>query len=833
MPAQPCFKRYESDAFSLSLSFAGLTKTITLFRVVRESVIGKHNKRQNRVKERHRIAVRTLVDYTLRSGDLDMRFASPGRPVDGIRAHQKIQRARPEGYRAEVPVSIEVETADLILVVGGRIDGVLETEGAVIVEEIKSTTIDLAQIEKAPDPCHWGQAKVYAHLLASAQHLATVSVRLTYYHLDSGDTLELVERRTRDELASFFQELIDRYVRWAKALARWRRLRDTATQGLDFPFSPYRTGQRSMAVAVYRTLRDGGQALIQASTGIGKTMAVLFPALKSLGEGKTDRIFFLTARNTGKASAAKALDILQAKGLRLKRVFLTAKDRICFCPAAGCEPEGCVYAKGHFDRLPRAIDDAFARDNLDRAAIEAVARAHTVCPFELSLELARWADCIIGDYNYAFDPRVYLKRFFDEENGAYAFLVDEAHNLVDRSREMFSAQLRKSAFLDLRRAVKSHLKSVYRAAGKIDTWMRRARERTRDAGGFQSDSRLPDGLEPLLRGLLRTAEAWLATNQPAAYREIVLERFFEISAFLQAWDRYDESYVTCYQTRGQELQLKLFCLDPSGHLKSALQRCRAAIFFSATMTPAGYFQEILGCAPTARKLAIPSPFPRQNLKVLIADGVSTYYAQRERSIDRIVALVDTFIHSKTGNYLCFFPSHEYMRMVVDRFHLADVNVLVQAREMDDAERAAFLDRFTACSGRTLVGFAVMGGIFGEGIDLVGERLSGAVIVGVGLPAICPERDLIRSHFDARGAGFDFAYRFPGINRVLQAAGRVIRTDRDRGALLLVDRRFATPAYQALLPDHWSGGVIATQHHLESRLKRFWTTGEQEQPGQSG
>ena len=765
------------------------------------------------------------MEVVLRAGDLDMRFAAPGRPLEGIRAHQKIQRQRPEGYRAEVPVSMEVDTPELTLVVGGRIDGVHDTGGAVVVEEIKSTTRDLKTLEAAHDPCHWGQAKVYAYLLACRQGLAAVTVQLTYCHLDTGDTLELVEQQSCDQLESFFKRLVDRYLKWATTLARWRQTRDAAVLALDFPFAAYRRGQRHMAVTVYRTLRDGGQAIIQASTGIGKTMAALFPAVKTLGEGHTERIFFLTARNTGQAAALKAMMLLQERGLRLKRVCLTAKDRICFCPDAACNPEVCTYARGHFDRLPAALDDAYLLDHLDRDAIEAVARAHHVCPFELSLELSRWADCIVCDYNYVFDPRVYLRRFFDEENGDYAFLVDEAHNLVDRSRDMFSARLKKSTFLDLRRAVKSELPSVYRAAGKINTWMLNARKGIRDTGGFQSDARLPEGLEPLLRTFLRVSERWLAKNRPAPYRDILLERYFEISGFLRVWDRYDDSYVTCRQAAGKDLAVKLFCLDPSNHLQSALKRCRAAIFFSATMAPARYFQDIFGCEPTAVRLAIPSPFPRAHLKVLVASGISTTFTQREQSVDRIVALIRTFIRSKKGNYLCFFPSYEYMTMVVAQFEdqANDVRLLVQSREMDDAGRVRFLDRFSAPIDRTLVGFAVMGGIFGEGIDLVGERLSGAVIVGVGLPAICPERDLIRNHFDQRGVGFDFAYRYPGINRVLQAAGRVIRTDRDRGAILLIDQRFCRPGYQRLLPDHWPVSVVESEQQMGQRLKGFWAS----------
>jgi len=775
------------------------------------------------VKARHRIAVRTLVDVVLRAGDIDMRFAAPARPVEGIQAHQKIQRQRPDGYRAEVPVSFEVDTPEVTLVVSGRIDGVMETADGVVVEEIKSTRRDLDAISNEPNPCHWGQAKVYAFLFSRQRQLTAATVRLTYYQLDSDDILELTEFLKYEALEAFFDDLIERYLAWATMLVRWRKIRDDAILALAFPFSSYRSGQRTMAVEIYRTIRDGGQAIIQAATGIGKTMAALFPAVKSIAKGHIDRIFFLTARNTGKAAAIRALNILQDNSLRLKRVSLTAKDRICFCPDAACNPEVCDFARGHFDRLADALDDAFKADNLDRRTIEGVARSHRVCPFEFSLELSRWADCIICDYNYAFDPRVYLRRFFDEENGAYAFLVDEAHNMVDRSRDMFSAQLSKTAFLALRRAVKSQLPAVYRAAGKINTWMRKAHQRAVETDGFRADERLPDGLTPLLRVFSRLSEQWLAINQPLPFRDAVMDRYFEVRSFLRVWDEYDASYVTTSTVAGPDLQLKLFCLDPSRQLKVALQRCHAAVFFSATMTPADYFQEILGCDATVSKLAIPSPFPPDNMKVIVAGGVSTYYGQRLRSLDQLVALIRSCIQVKKGNYLCFFPSYAYMQMAVAVIEKQNWpgKLLVQAREMGDGERSRFLERFSEHNPGTLVGFAVMGGIFGEGIDLVGDRLSGAVIVGVGLPAICPERELIRDHFETRGSGFDYAYRYPGINRVLQAGGRVIRTDQDRGVLVLVDQRFCSSDYRNLLPMHWAGTTVYSRQQLEKQLKGFW------------
>ena len=782
------------------------------------------------MKERHAIAVRTLVAFVLRTGDLKTVFELPGRPVEGIRVHQRIQRQRPDGYQPEVSVAAEVETDDLILVVTGRIDGVLVLPEMTVVEEIKSTRHDLDLLVRSPDPCHWGQVLVYACLFAREKDLAVVTVQLTYCHLDSGEIRERKEVLSRDALEAFFSDLVARYLKWARRIADWRQLRDDAALGLSFPFTEYRNGQRDMAVAVYRAMRDGEQAIIQAATGIGKTMAALFPAVKALGEGHLQRIFFLTARTTGKDAAHTAFDHLQKAGMRLKRVFLTAKDKICFNPEAACDPEQCAFARGHYDRLPKAMLAAFTQDCMDRVVIEKAARKHRVCPFELSLDLALWADCLVCDYNYAFDPRVYLRRFFDEEAGRYGFLVDEAHNLVDRARDMFSAAIVKSQVLALRREVKDHLPDVYRAAGKVNAWMVRARRQTRDAGGFESANRLPDGLEPLLRHFLKAAEAWLARNEPDPFREILLEYYFNILGFLRIWELFDKGYVVCSKAGGDDFTLKLFCLDPSSKLCDALKRSHAVVFFSATMTPANYFQRLFGCRENARRMAIRSPFPAHHLGVLVAGNIPTTFNKRESSARMVAALIETFVCSRTGNYLCFFPSYAYMRMVIDRIDLNDgtVHVMVQEPDMDDAGRDAFLMRFSADNTQSLVGFAVMGGVFAEGIDLVGDRLCGAIVVGVGLPAVSIERNLIREYFDAVGdgqaSGFDFAYRFPGINRVLQAAGRVIRSATDRGALLLVDQRFCAPDYARLLPDHWSLSVVRSEKTLQMVLSRFWDGG---------
>ncbi|MDL2274510.1 ATP-dependent DNA helicase [Desulfosarcina sp. OttesenSCG-928-G10] len=776
------------------------------------------------MKEKYQVPVRLLVEYGLRTGDLETGFSLPGRSLEGIRIHQRIQRQRPSHYQAEVFISGEVKTPDVHLVISGRMDGLLETPDQTLVEEIKSTTRDLSALEKTPDPCHWGQARIYACLVARQKNLSAVTLQLTYVHLDTGDVLELRETHSRESLDAFFDTQVETWLNWAKTLSSWRRIRNQSIGALSFPFSRYRPGQREMAVAVYRSLRDGGEALIQAATGIGKTLAALFPAVKLLGEGKTDRIFFLTARNTGKISAENALNQLQDTGLRLKRVTLTAKDTICFFPEAGCDPELCPCAKGYFDRLRAAVADAFAKDRIDRAAIESVAGSHQVCPFEFSLALSQWADCIIGDYNYAFDPSVYLRRYFDEEEGQYAFLVDEAHNLVDRARDMFSAELEKDVFLELPHRVTPHLPSVGRAMEKISDWMAEKQKTVQDAGGFLSDDLLPDGLDRMLVNFSRATEKWLAKNQPALFREDLLQCYFQVMAFLRVWEVFDTCYVTCYQTTENGFLIRLFCLDPSQNLKMALKRCHSAIFFSATLTPADYFQRIFGCDAAATRLAIASPFPQRHLAVFIAATISTTYAHRNQSAEQVARMIQGFISARKGNYLCFFPSYAYMTMVLPYFSdLVDDAVVIQAqeRDMNDAGRADFLAAFSSQNSHTLVGFAVMGGVFGEGIDLVGERLSGAVMVGVGLPAICPERELIRNYFGKDGAGFDFAYRYPGINRVLQAGGRVIRTDTDKGAILLIDQRFLAPAYARLLPGNWKAALVRTPSELCEKLRDFW------------
>jgi DNA excision repair protein ERCC-2 len=770
------------------------------------------------------IAVRDLVAFVLRRGDLKREFSGPSRAVEAIRAHQRIQQSRPPGYRAEVPVGTEVTRGDVVLMVGGRIDGVFERKGEVVIEEIKTTTREPADLDEDGDPLHWGQVRSYAYLYGSEKGLPEVVLQLTYCHLDTGKTRQFQKTCSLDQLACFFEDLVTRYLAWAVTVTDWHRCRNESISRLDFPYARYRAGQREMAVHTYRTIRDRSQLMIQAATGIGKTMGVLFPAAKALGEGLCHRFFFLTARTTGRQVAESALEDMRRGGLRLKSLTLTARDKVCFHPDGECTAEACEFARGYYDRLIPALEAAFRHDAFTREMLEDFCREHTLCPFFFSLALSRWCDAVICDYNYAFDPRVYLRHFFLEDSGDSLLLIDEAHNLAERSRDMFSAVLFKQAFLDVRRRLGRVQPRIHRTLGSINALLVAYRRRCLVAGGSLAEAELPKDLVPLLVRFSRQAEALLTGTFSAAWREPLLELYFTVSGFLRVAEQFDESYATCLKTDGRELEIRLFCMDPSRQLALALARGCAAVFFSATLTPRRYFGRIFGCGQNTPLLDLPSPFPPGNLGVFIADRVSTLYRRRSSTAAAVAGMITTLVGARRGNYLVFFPSYEYLALIhaacLPAFSKA--RILVQQPDMNEDQREAFVAGFRHGSEGTLVGFAVLGGVFGEGIDLVGDRLSGAIIVGVGLPGISQERELIRACFEETDRrGFEFAYLYPGINRVLQAAGRVIRTTVDRGVVLLIDHRYGGHRYSGLLPAAWRPRHVANPLALAGALKRFW------------
>ncbi|MBD3422562.1 MAG: ATP-dependent DNA helicase [Chitinivibrionales bacterium] len=786
-------------------------------------------------KKQISIPVRAFVEMTQRSGDLHAGFMQRINPIEAIRAHQIIQKSRPPSYRSEVAVAYRYESADHVLTLQGRIDGLLEKGDSVVIEEIKTTTRNLAEIVQTENQLHWGQAKCYAFIYASEKELACVTVRLTYYHIDTNQIREVEKVFTLEELAAFFQQAVSLFLTWSAARSAWINKRNHAIASLSFPF-PFRKGQREMAAAMYVSIKRKEKIFIEAPTGIGKSLAAVFASVKALGEGLADRIFYLTARSTGKQAAENALGLLRRAGLAVRSVTLTAKDKICFSFDAVCTPEECSFAKGHYDRIGGAIRQAFADEALDAATIRRIAHQHHVCPFELSLDVTLFADVVIGDYNYAFDPRVYLRRHFDDSFDSAAFLVDEAHNLVDRSRSMFSAGMEKEPLLVLRRLIGTHRKELYLALGALNRWFLKVKKSSLALGQDRYETDPPHSLRRPVRRAIAAIEQWLQLDEKTAFRDTLIKRYFELNAFLRVLERYDETYATCYTCRDANVIVTLMCIDPAPQLKEALRRCDSAAFFSATLKPASYFKDLFGCARECRDYSFASPFSRNCSRHLIAGSISTLYHDRRRSAGDIARLIHAVAVARDGNYLAFFPSYHYLQLVHEHFCRmnGDVRVLVQRAGFSEQERSAFLDEFTdACNG-SLVGFSVLGGVFGEGIDLVGDRLSGVIISGIGLPGLGAPREAIRAYYQRKeGRGFEFAYLLPGWHKVVQAAGRVIRTGRDKGIVLLIDQRYREERYRALFPSFWNTDYVSNSNQLGDRLSLFWqrpgeavrTTGE--------
>jgi DNA excision repair protein ERCC-2 len=777
--------------------------------------------------KRIKTSVRKLVEFVLRRGDLQTGFQGPGRAVAGTRGHQQVQKSRPDGYETEVSIHHAVEKEDLHLEIFGRIDGIFVDESPIVIEEIKTTRHELDLIDQDYNPLHWAQAQCYAYIYALQHDLTEIGIQLTYYHLDTRELKPL--RRVLDlaSLADFFEELVTTYLGWMRRVLAWLETRDRSIEQLDFPYPAYREGQRNLAVAVYKTIRANEKLFVQAPTGVGKTIATLFPAVKAMGLGLTSKIFYLTAKTPGRAVAEKAIDDMRAAGLRFKCITLTAKEKICFCPEAVNDPDRCEFSRNYYGKVKAALADAYQHEAWTRSLIEEIAHKHGVCPFEFSLDLSLWADCIICDYNYAFDPRVYLRRFFDDNSDPYVFLIDEAHNLPDRARSMYSTEIEQETVLNLKRTLKPHLPDLTEALAEIYRVLLDKR-RVTETMGQQAlvEVDLPETLLSSIFDFIQKAEAWLSLNQSAEFRQELLEFYFQCITYGRTADNFAAYYVSYFEKVGKSnLKAKLFCLDPAPLLELALARGQATIFFSATLWPMDYFQQVLTGSNGQAKLILPSPFPQENLSLFVHNRISTRYANRAHSYEPIAAAIEAICAAQPGNYLIFFPSYAYLNAVVERLRerFPAERLLVQDRAMTEVEREAFLAQFSATNTDTLVGCAVLGGIFGEGIDLVGDRLIGAVVIGVGLPQLCLERDLIKNYFNqVQGQGFQFAYQFPGLNRVMQAAGRVIRSEQDRGIIVLIYERFTQARYRALFPREWRGfQPVSSQADLTTGLARFW------------
>ena len=837
-------------------------------------------------------SVRNLVEFILRGGDIDNRS---GRMItdammEGSKIHRKIQRSMGEDYQAEVPLALTIQAEEYMLVIEGRADGIAygefpnqnsekeayaqdtfldrtdKSEEMVYIDEIKGVYRNVATME-APVYVHKAQAMCYAYIYALQNHLDQIGVQMTYCNLDTEDVKLFQEVFAWDTLADWFGNLIAEYRKWADWQIMWRRKRQESIQNLEFPY-PYREGQRKLVGDVYRTIRRGKNLFIQAPTGVGKTISTIFPAVKAVGEELADRIFYLTAKTITATVAKETFGLLREQGYQAKIIQLTAKEKLCLCGNTAieqeaadqdnpypdfpqikleCNPQNCPYAKGHFDRVNDAVFELLqASDLFTREEILAQARKHRVCPFELSLDVATWCDNILCDYNYVFDPNVYLKRFFqDSSKEKYLFLVDEAHNLVDRSREMYSATLYKEDILAVKKIMKPHNQAIARTLDKCNKAMLDFKRECENYSVCESVGVLTF----YLMRLISQMEEFFEKPREFPDKKTVLDFYFELRNFVNIYDLVDENYVIYDEMQEDgRFMIKLFCVDPSKNLQKCIDKSVSTIFFSATLLPINYYKRLLSTKEDNYAIYAQSTFDETQRLLAFGRDVSTKYTRRgPAEYEKIARYIRAAIRSKKGNYMVFFPSYKMMQDVYDVFVRVEresdtrngvavsdepsiaeeslkesLTIIMQHSNMNEAEREEFLQAFEQEDGGTLVAFCVMGGIFGEGIDLKNDRLIGAVIVGTGLPQISNEREILKQYYDKQGlSGFDYAFRYPGINKVLQAAGRVIRTQEDRGIIVLLDERFLQSDYNALYPREWKNRIVGNVETVDAEICKFW------------
>ncbi|MEF9955111.1 MAG: ATP-dependent DNA helicase [Clostridium sp.] len=772
-----------------------------------------------------RVSVRNLVEFVLRSGDIDNRHTSGSQQEAmqaGSRLHRKIQKSMGADYRAEVSLNYRIEEAGFEFLIEGRADGIIDHGTDITIDEIKGVYMNLSSMEE-PVGIHLAQAMCYGYFYGSERKISEITLQITYCNIDTEEIRRFQVVKTMTELEQWFTGLIHEYLKWAEYIYHNDMSRDASLKQLEFPF-PYREGQRNLTVSVYRTIARKRKLFIQAPTGIGKTLSTVFPALKAIGEGYGEKLFYLTAKTITRGVAEEAFDILRQEGLYFRSVTITAKEKLCFLEKPECNPDACPYAKGHFDRVNDAVFDIVHKEfGITREVVLKYAEEFQVCPFEFCLDISGFVDGIVCDYNYVFDPDVRLQRYFgDGEKGEYIFLVDEAHNLVPRAREMYSAVLVKEDVLLVKNIIKSRSKTL---TTQLERLNKALLEMKREC---ETCLILDDAvhLVLILAPLFSTFEKFMDEYKEFENREQVLDFYFAVRKFLSIYERVDEHYrIYAEFLDNGDFCVKLLCVNPIINIKECLEQGNITVFFSATMLPIRYYRELLSNDPEDYAVYVDSPFDRANRLLLAASDVTSRYTRRNESEYRkILHYIDELVRAKKGNYIVFFPSYQYMNQVYERMkeEPCDFTVMAQSSHMTDGQREDFLHEFDEERDDSLVALCVMGGLFSEGIDLKEERLIGVIIVGTGLPMLCTEQEILKGYFDeTEQDGFSFAYQYPGMNKVMQAAGRLIRTAQDRGVILLLDDRFLRRDYQELFPREWDDYKKVTLKTLRKELETFW------------
>lgn len=747
-------------------------------------------------------SVRNLVEFCLKRGDIDNRFSGSARAVEGVRAHQKIQEDNGkiyDNYEKEVYLTHEFELDNSIINIEGRADGIIIEENSTIVEEIKSTYKSFANIDDSNE-VHWAQAKVYAFIYGKQNNLEEIYIRLSYMQLETYEVKSFEKRFSIKELEEFIFEILCEYEKFVILIFRQKEHRNKSIKNLKFPFDEYRTGQRKLINISYQTIKEKEILFTQAPTGIGKTISTIFPAVKAMGEGIGERIVYLTAKTINREVAEDTFEKLRQEGLYFKNITITAKEKICTNEIFDCNPEKCIYAKEYYGKVKDAILCIIENEErISSEILQKYAERYKICPFEFSLDVSLYCDGIIGDYNYVFDPRASLGRLI--ESTGNIVLIDEAHNLIDRARSMYSATLSKSQILHCKKLAKGKLNKIHNILGKInDHFIELRNECDHKEVKWFFEEEAPKELNKQLQLYLKESEEILVRGNRFEGYEDILQLYFDVNAFVSTMQLYDENYVTCMEKENQELVLTLYCVNPAKNLKEYLSKCYSVIFFSATISPIKYYIDMLGGNDETYRLKLPSPFKKENLKVCLSP-INLRYTHRNRTLKSVKNKIVDFISENIGNYIVFSPSYAYMELLWEEINQTDVNgfqLVKQKSNMTEEEKSEFLKLFRA--NNNLLMFCVLGGMFSEGIDLPGEQLIGSVIIGVGYPMISMKNEIIKDFFKENG--YDYAYVFPGINKVQQAVGRVIRTETDTGRVLLIDDRYATNKYEVLLPNEW-------------------------------
>lgn len=771
-----------------------------------------------------KVSVRELVAFVHNEESIDNRKQSNHTALEGSKIHRKLQQSMDENYQSEVSLKTVYQGKQFDIRLEGRCDGIWQKENQIIIDEIKTGEHTFEQLEDATLQLFMAQAKIYAYIYALQEKLEEVVVMVRYFCTQDEKIDEYQNQYSFDELNDYYQETMKEYEKWLIFLDKYRQNRQKKLQALQFPYNNYRKGQRELSIAVYRTLSQEKCLFMEAPTGTGKTLSTLFPALKAMGEYNQGRIFYLTAKTITRQVALDTMKLFEEQQSEIKTIEISAKEKICFMNEFKCNPDYCPFAKNYYQKQKLAIWDLLNNGHFySREQISEVAKKYECCPFELSLDLSLYSDVIVCDYNYLFDPQVYLKRFFELEETDSYFLVDEGHNLISRAREMYSKALSLQLIKDFKKLLPKHHRKHHKILQQFIEYCEESRKLLKDRD-YLFQKELPDKLIDLgyrWSEYFRDFLLELKDEIPTWLQNL----YFDLMSFLKISEYYDDHFTFLVELVNHELQFKIFCLDPAHFIKQKLDFGKGSVLFSATLSPVQYYQNLLVGHTDDLTFRQSSPFNQNQFQVLVADYLPMTYKYRSQVVDSLCELIKKATDIKVGNYFCFFPSFSYMEEVYQRYIqlYPEAEVLIQSRELKDVEKEAFLANFQAQNEQVVLGFCVLGGVFSEGIDLKKNRLIGSIIVSVGLPQISKEQGELKKYFDEKNQqGFYYIYQLPGFNKIMQAAGRVIRTEEDRGVILLIDQRFGRKDYMQLYPAHWSKGVVV--HDLNgmlNQLKQFW------------